>query len=60
MSENKKRPLNESIHCSCGVIYISGYTHCPSCGKVNPNDNITNKQVAGKTPSTLSTQILQE
>ncbi len=38
MSENKKRPLNESIHCSCGVIYISGYTHCPSCGKVNPND----------------------
>ncbi len=37
MSEDK-RPLNKFITCVCGVIYISGYTHCPSCGKVNPND----------------------
>ncbi len=40
MDENK-RPLNEYIHCVCGIIYISGYTHCPSCGIQNPNDSIS-------------------
>ena len=34
----KKRPLNDFITCVCGIHYISGYTHCPSCGIHNPND----------------------
>ena len=31
----KNRPLNDFVHCSCGVTYISGYTHCPKCGTTN-------------------------
>jgi len=34
MNKNK-RPLNKFVHCSCGATYISGYTHCPKCGKRN-------------------------
>ena len=34
-----ERPLNKFVHCTCGVTYISGYTHCPNCGKINPKDN---------------------
>ncbi len=30
-----KRPLNDFVHCSCGITYISGYTHCPSCNAKN-------------------------
>ena len=33
--DKDKRPLNDFVHCSCGVAYISGYTHCPKCGKKN-------------------------
>ena len=29
------RPLNDFVYCSCGVTYISGYTHCPHCNKRN-------------------------
>ena len=36
--QEEKRQLNKFVHCVCGITYISGYTHCPSCGKVNPND----------------------
>ena len=30
-----KRPLNDFVHCECGVTYISGYLHCPKCGLNN-------------------------
>ena len=39
MSEDRK--LNEFVHCTCGITYISGYTHCPKCGKANPDINKT-------------------
>ncbi len=52
MDKQKERPKNKFVHCTCGVTYISGYTHCPSCGKVNPNDNIA-KQVEPKANKTI-------
>ena len=30
-----KRPLNDFVHCVCGITYISGYTHCPRCSAKN-------------------------
>ena len=48
MSDRPKRPLNDFIHCTCGIVFISGYTHCPKCGKVNQKDKTkTNKRLAG-------------
>lgn len=32
------RPMNQFVHCGCGVTYISGYKHCPKCGVQNPID----------------------
>ena len=36
--DKQVRELNGFVHCVCGVMYISGYTHCPKCGVQNPND----------------------
>ena len=44
MNKEDERPRNKFVHCVCGVTYISGYTHCPSCGRVNPNDNKSNPE----------------
>ena len=44
----EKRQLNKFVHCICGVIYISGYTHCPSCGKVNSDDQTKTNQPQGE------------
>ena len=40
MSED--RPPDNFVTCVCGVIYISGYTHCPKCGVINPSDKELN------------------
>ena len=37
--ETKIRKLNGFVQCVCGIAYISGYTHCPKCGIINPDDN---------------------
>ena len=41
-SPTKTRKLNNFIVCVCGILYISGYTHCPKCGVVNPDDKEPN------------------
>ena len=43
-----ERPRNEFVHCECGVVYISGYTHCPVCGRKNPNDEIKQLDLIAK------------
>ena len=49
----KTRKLNNFIVCVCGILYISGYTHCPKCGVVNPDDNEKQNKRSDSEQSTI-------
>ena len=54
-----QRLLNGFVHCECSVTYISGYTHCPKCGKKNPHDK-QNREAVEKHLSETTDNILSQ